>query len=274
MASTLWLLWKLFWRLLGPITTLAVLTILIIVASLAYSHNASIPRVRRKNQPVHLLLVLGSGGHTTEMLHMMRNLPLDPSHYTYRTYVVSSGDNFSAEKAREFEAEFLKKGESDYEIVTIPRARRVHQSYWTTPFSTIHCLWACFEVLLGRYPGQRRLPIKYSSPQPDLIITNGPAVGFCVVLAAKMIRFYECVSRWMSGTSSTQTVSRLRTMFVESWARVSGLSVTGILLLPLADVFLVQWRSLAGRRAWPGMKKTQFAGAAVLPKTKGKECIE
>jgi beta-1,4-N-acetylglucosaminyltransferase len=209
---------------------------------------------------------------------MLQNMPLDPTHYTYRTYVVTSGDNFSAEKAREFETNFLNKGknqtESDYSIVTIPRARRVHQSYWTTPFSTIHCLWACFNVLLGRYPGQKRLPPRYFSPQPDLILTNGPAVGFCIVLAAKVIRFCEFVSRCMSGSSSRPAVSRLRTMFVESWARVRGLSTTGVLLLPLADVFLVQWRSLAGRRAWPGMKPTQYAGWAVLPSPGGKQRIK
>ncbi|KAJ6113645.1 glycosyltransferase family protein [Penicillium sp. IBT 18751x] len=273
MASALWLLWRLFWQLLGPIATFVFLVLLVIVASLAYSHHATIPRVRRKNEPVHLLLVLGSGGHTAEMLSMMRNISLDPTHYTYRTYVVSSGDDFSAKKAREFESDFLGKGEFDYDIVTIPRARRVHQSYWTTPLSTIQCLWACFDVLLGRYPGQKRLPRNYLSPQPDLIITNGPAVGFCVVLVAKMIRFYESVSRWMCGSSSTQAVSRLRTIFVESWARINGLSTTGVLLLPLADVFLVQWRSLAGRRAWPGMKQTQYAGAAVLPKPEGKNTL-
>lgn len=208
---------------------------------------------------------------------MLKNIPLDTTLYTYRTYVVSSGDNFSAEKAREFEADFLEKSNKpseDYTIVTIPRARRVHQSYWTAPFSTIHCLWACFEVLSGRYPGQKRLPPRYLSPQPDLILTNGPAVGLCIVIAAKVIRFCEFVSRWMSGSSSRPALSRLRTMFVESWARVSGLSTTGVLLLPLADVFLVQWRSLAGRQAWPGMKKTQYAGWAVLPSPGGKQRIK
>lgn len=29
MASTLWLLWKLFWKLLGPITTIAILVVLV-----------------------------------------------------------------------------------------------------------------------------------------------------------------------------------------------------------------------------------------------------
>jgi len=32
MASTLWLLWKLFWQLLGPLTTIAVLAILVRVS--------------------------------------------------------------------------------------------------------------------------------------------------------------------------------------------------------------------------------------------------
>src|SRR5947207_8439032 len=60
------------------------------------------PRPSRAN-PTHLLVVLGSGGHTAEMLTMMRRLPLLAQKYTHRTYVVSSGDGFSAQKAVEFE---------------------------------------------------------------------------------------------------------------------------------------------------------------------------
>lgn len=40
---------------------------------------------------------------------MLRRMKLDPSTYTYRTYVVSSGDNFSAARAVEFETEWLKQ---------------------------------------------------------------------------------------------------------------------------------------------------------------------
>lgn len=200
---------------------------------------------------------------------MLDSIPLNRTVYTYRTYVVSSGDNFSAAKAVEFETNHGKNtgdeyNKNHYNIVTIPRARRVHQSYLTAPFSTLHCLWACLLVLRGRYPGQTELPVEYSSSHPDIILTNGPAVSVCMVLAAKIIRFLIFVSRWSLGKGFKPSVSRLRTVFVESWARVSSLSTSGVLLLPLADAFLVQWPALGGRRAWWGMKKTKYVGWVVL----------
>lgn len=199
---------------------------------------------------------------------MLQKASLDPAIYTHRTYVVSSGDKFSAGKAKDFEANFLKSSNdgshSDYTVVTIPRARRVHQSYWTAPFSTLHCLLNCFLVLMGQHPDQRRLPAEYSSVNPDLILTNGPAVAVCMIVAAKTIRLFIFMSRWITGHSSEPAVSRLRTIFVESWARVRTLSTSGVLILPLADQILVQWPDLAGRQAWWGMKKTEYVGWTVL----------
>ncbi|KAJ6092977.1 UDP-N-acetylglucosamine transferase subunit alg14 [Penicillium sp. IBT 16267x] len=263
---------QLLLRMILPAAVIAILSGIIILFALAFSQNAAIPKVRRRGSPVHLLIVLGSGGHTTEMFFMLEKI-LDLSVYSYRTYVVSSGDQFSAEKATEFEAKHVARqmeqnknltDTGSFDIVTIPRARRVHQSYWTAPFTTIQSFWACLLVLCGKYPNQQRLPWKYGSACPDIIITNGPAVSVCMILAAKTLRFFIFISRVLSGRSSEPAISRLRTVFVESWARITTLSTSGVLLLPLADQFLVQWPGLAGRRAWWGMKKTSYVGWAVL----------
>lgn len=200
---------------------------------------------------------------------MLEKVSLDPKMFTYRTYVVSSGDQFSARKAKAFETDIFKSssdGDSrmDYTIVTIPRARRVHQSYWTAPFSTLRCLFHCFLVLLGRHPDQPQLPPEYESVHPDLIVTNGPAIAVCIILAAKLLRFFIFIYRWITGRGSQPAVPRLRTIFVESWARVKSLSTSGVLILPLADSFLVQWPDLAGRKAWWGMKKTKYVAWTVL----------
>ncbi|KAJ5172224.1 UDP-N-acetylglucosamine transferase subunit alg14 [Penicillium capsulatum] len=256
-------------NLVVPAAIAAILGLLVIAVSLAYSQNAPIPKVRRRGTPVHLLVVLGSGGHTAEMFYMLDRIPGDLNFYTYRTYVVSSGDDLSADKAVEFEARNAKKlgkpeDPGSYSIVTIPRARRVHQSYLTAPFSTISCFYACILVLCGRFPGQPKLPAEYPSSHPDLIVTNGPAISVCMICAAKLLRFFIFVFRWVTARGTQPTVSRLRTMFVESWARVNTLSTSGVLLLPLADSFLVQWPALAGRRAWWGMKKTEHAGWVVV----------
>ncbi|KAJ5157475.1 UDP-N-acetylglucosamine transferase subunit alg14 [Penicillium canariense] len=268
MASTPQILCELSLKILAPLAAIGFLVVLTILLSLAISQNASIPKVRQRGTPVHILVVLGSGGHTAEMLYMLENT-FKSSIYTYRTYVVSSGDALSAQKAVEFEDTFARKEESDnnakdYNIVTIPRARRVHQSYLTAPYSTLRCFWACLLVLGGRHPAQRRLPAQFQSSHPDIIITNGPAVAVCMLLAAKLIRSFIFVSRWAAGRGSKPDISRLRTVYVESWARVRTLSTSGFLLLPVADKFLVQWPTLAGRRAWWGMKKTEYCGWVVV----------
>lgn len=265
---------------------------------LATSQNANIPRFRRKDTPSHVLVVLGSGGHTAEMFSMLRRMPLDPSIYTYRTYVVSAGDKFSATKAVEFEKSLLdrnrgaeKQGKtqpkdistsdlgamSHYTIVTVPRARRVHQSYLTAPFSTLQCFWACLLVLRGLHPDQNALPRFIRSPYPDVILTNGPATAVCVIMAAKTLRLINyLVSFFPFGTPSERKAEsqstwngqapldfQLRTIFVESWARVTTLSLSGKLLLPFVDRLLVQWPGLEGKVAWKGMRKTEYVGALV-----------
>lgn len=264
----------------GPILIPTPLQLLLY--ALSGSQNTAVPKWRSKNTPTHLLVVLGSGGHTAEMFSMLRRMALDPSKYTYRTYLVSSGDNFSAAKAVEFETEYLAPSQSatgSYTIVTVPRARRVHQSYLTAPFSTLQSFWACLSVLRGLHPDQKSVPSHMVSPYPDIILTNGPATAVCVILAARLLRLYHFFSsrifpqngqRAQSG--STQGLGRkeiaptdyqLRTIFVESWARVTTLSLSGKLLLPFADRFLVQWPALEGKRAWPGMRKAEYVGTIV-----------
>jgi beta-1,4-N-acetylglucosaminyltransferase len=234
------------------------------------------------SHPTHLLIVLGSGGHTAEMLNMLRRLPLLPMKYTHRTYVVSSGDAFSALKAKEFEREvsgteitpgvngFAELSHS-YDIVTVRRARRVHQSLMSTPWSAALCLWECIKLLRGSHPDQGRLQRARSTPKPgcpDLILTNGPGTGVCVVLASLILLFFG-LSRPSqvendSERSRTQQQQylysgQMRTIFIESWARVKTLSLSGKILMPLVDRFLVQWPGLEGR----GGGKAEFVGALV-----------
>lgn len=226
------------------------------------------------------------------MLSMLRRMPLDPNIYSFRTYVVTSGDSFSASKAVEFEANLQtrhknnsdaaldKEASTCYEVVTVPRARRVHQSYLTAPLSTVQCFWACLQVLRGRHPDQRPNArnggaTSATTPYPDLILTNGPATAVCVVLGAKLLRFSHALCtlllllwRRTPTPSSTKddsatTTHKLRTIFIETWARVTTLSLSGKILLPFVDRFLVQWPNLEGKRAWRGMRKTEFVGTVI-----------
>lgn len=78
----------------------------------------------------------------------------------------------------------------------------------------------------------------------DMIITNGPATGVIVVLAAKILAFFGIEGN-----------GEMKSIYVESWARVKTLSLSGKLLLwaGLTDRFFVQWEGLqGGRKEWRG----------------------
>jgi len=207
------------------------------------------PKTSSKH-PTHLLVVLGSGGHTAEMLNILQQTPLLQVEYTHRTYVVSSGDSFSASKAVEFEKELLEQLEresiqgsnKEYDIVTVRRARRVHQGIMTAPFSTLACLFDCFKVLRGTHP---QLRIKHGQ-YPDLILTNGPGTGVCVVLASIILLFFGLASPHSKNAKdmSYHSSGQMRTIYIESWARVESLSLSGKILKPFVDRFIVQWPQL------------------------------
>ena len=232
--------------------------------------NPTRPPPRKRGSPTHLLVVLGSGGHTAEMFSLLRDL--DPLSYTYRSYVISSGDDFSAGKAIEFERRLEDRAKArrkvpagipkpfysttehnskskettryqkdllvpspkpetasnNYDIFFVPRARLIHQSILTTPFSSLRCLIACIRVLRSPPP---------LHTYPDLIIINGPATSIILILASLLIRCF---------TPDPRTRERMRSIYVESWARVKGLSLSGRILVKVGacERVLVQWEGL------------------------------
>jgi beta-1,4-N-acetylglucosaminyltransferase len=261
------------------------------------------PKPLRIRRPIatRVLIVLGSGGHTHEMFYLLRDL--DTRKYTHRTYVVSSGDAFSAGRAVEFEkmleerenrreekrerdAEYPKilvstegggeqeegvftprpmplaerppphTGPEHYNITTLPRARRIHQPLYTTPFTALTTLLSAFRPLLSSPPLLPSQPPQNAveaaaQDLPDLIITNGPATGVIVVLAALILRFLD-----FRGAESRR---KCRTIYVESFARVTRLSLSGRLLGRVVDRFLVQWEELEGA----GGGRAEFCGLLV-----------
>lgn len=259
-------------HLLTAIKLLAALAIVFFIAAtvrlLQILPPRPVARNRLRGSPCHTLIVLGSGGHTAEMFALLRDL--DPHVYNHRTYIISSGDAFSAMKAQEFEegltrqwitagyiekkkklknkevndAQLDNKNEAvspqgsrgdvgSFNICVVPRARRVHQSLLTTPFSALNCLLVCLHTLNGSLA-----PTGQAPDYPDLILANGPATAAIVVLASLILRFFNI--------RGAQSRGKMRTIYVESWARVKKLSLTGKLLVRVVDRFLVQWEELEG----------------------------
>ncbi|CAE6347043.1 unnamed protein product [Rhizoctonia solani] len=154
---------------------------------------------------------LGSGGHTTEALALVSSLDFDK--YSPRAYIISEGDTLSAKKA--IALEILKKpGNSEYRILTMPRARRVHQSLASTPFTALRSLiWTLQFMTLPAILSKKSFA--------DVLLINGPGTCVVLVLVAYFNRF------WWLGSP--------RVIYVESFARVSSLSLSGKLVRPLAD---------------------------------------
>ena len=227
------------------------------------------PPRRKHGLPTELMVVLGSGGHTAEMLYMLEDVDL--TKFTRRSYIISSGDSLSTIKVKEFEdkkerdmTQFssraanagqlstlngnetsytIAEGSKGFAVHIVPRARLIHQSLWTSPFSAFRCLFACFQLLIRKSYIQRKYP--------DLILTNGPGTAVMVVGAVLLLRFLD-----FRGANKPNT---MRIIYVESWARIRTLSLTGRLLLPLVDRFIVQWKTLEARGS-----KCEYHGALVL----------
>lgn len=224
---------------------------------------------RNPKEPTHLLVVLGSGGHTAEMLSMLeravnepnKNSRLEWRDYHHRTWVVSEGDSISASRAKEFEEmatgfgqdsitegqvkRVTDKGPGSYEIVTVPRARQIHESVYSAPISCVKTFMACWSLLVKQLEQGRDFP--------DLIMANGPATATVLVATALALRFFNvkgCVTR-----------GKMRTIYVESWARVKKMSLSGELMSRVVDKCLVQWPQLDAKRNGTG--KAKYVGMLV-----------
>ena len=155
-----------------------------------------------RTTPASLLVVLGSGGHTKEMLTMLRGL--DPQHYHPIVFVRAASDTRSEGMVKT--SSFTSSSSSSFTsimkptaILTVPRSRSVGQSWFTTPFTTLQALIASIALV--------------AQQKPDVILCNGPGTCLPICMAAYLLRFLG--------------VKHVNIIFVESFCRVKSLSLTG-----------------------------------------------
>ncbi|KEG11272.1 putative glycosyltransferase family 28 protein [Trypanosoma grayi] len=172
---------------------------------------------RGADVPLNVCVVLGSGGHTSEMMRAIRALPLDLWRANRPFYVVSATDTHSAALVTEYENNKLRRF---CRLHTIPRAREVGQSYFLSIFTTLRALW--YSVLL------------VVSEKPEVILVNGPGVCVPVVAAALLLAV----------VSPSWYYRRPGVAFMESYTCVNHLSLSARLLAPFCDVCAVHWRPL------------------------------
>ncbi|XP_032468299.1 UDP-N-acetylglucosamine transferase subunit ALG14 homolog isoform X3 [Phocoena sinus] len=132
------------------------------------------PRAAVPRRSLSLLVVAGSGGHTTEILRLLENLS---DAYCPRHYIIADTDEMSAHKINSFEGNradrnpsamdhlgcwINSKGEgqskerslgaiaviqfTEYYIHRIPRSREVQQSWLSTVLTTLYSMWLSFPL--------------------------------------------------------------------------------------------------------------------------------
>ncbi|KAL7624269.1 UDP-N-acetylglucosamine transferase subunit [Parahypoxylon ruwenzoriense] len=185
--------------------------------------------------PHYVLIVCGSGGHTGEMIRMVER-SIRPTANSHRRWAIGHDDRLSFEKVLEFERRLGQTlpNVGTFDILYFRRGRAIHQSWLTTPFTALNSLIHVILVLVSP-PGRRNAP---EFCFPGVVVSDGPGTGFLVFLAAHLLKLFFVVPE-----------EYMKTVFVESWARVNSLSLSGWLIhmFALADVFIVQHRRLAKR---------------------------
>lgn len=212
---------------------------------------------------VSYLYVLGSGGHTTEMVAMIK-LGFKPNKNQHRRYIITHGDMHSQNRENDLENMIHRScpdgsaGTHDTFIVT--RARKVYQSYLTSVYTSLRC---ALDILaaLTKIPAQRAgKPNAADFKFPHVIVTNGPGTGFIVGLMAHILKVLYLVPQ-----------DRLKIVFVETWARTHNLGLTGKLFqwTGIADLFVVQSEALSKIVGRPNIGNANTKWARVI-KRKGK----
>lgn len=199
---------------LGLITIIGMLRFVYLVSQCGKDSPFTKYSKRNRSLPCKMITVLGSGGHTSEMISLLKGLNMD--NYAPRIYVVASGDGMSIEKITMFEKTVNKVSKPDLRVV--PRARQVNQSYITSVFTTLCALFYTFPIIF--------------TTQPELVLCNGPGTCIPVCLWAYLMKFL-----W---------IKDVKIVYVESICRVEHLSLSGLILYYLyaADHLLVQWSEL------------------------------
>jgi beta-1,4-N-acetylglucosaminyltransferase len=181
------------------------------------------PPIKRRasSEKCRIAVFLGSGGHTSEMMQLLRALPTETYHH--RTYIVTTSDKFSMKKALEYEStlseEATKKNEStptSFDFIELPRARNVHQKWLSTPATVILAFGACCYHLVLR-------PLFFDRKKavlPDLIIMNGPGTCVPIVASIYVLRVSEVEACWPK-----QCLQRTNTLASVLW---TGLSPTTV----------------------------------------------
>ncbi|RWS32030.1 UDP-N-acetylglucosamine transferase subunit ALG14-like protein [Leptotrombidium deliense] len=162
-------------------------------------------RKERLTYPLKTMVVLGSGGHTSEMLQLVKHIDLNAK-YKPVVVVIAKEDKLSYRK-------LLNSDIKDKKVLYVSRSRKVGQSYLTSVFTTLVAFFEALYICLRE--------------RPKLLLCNGP--GTCIPY---------CVALRLTSFTARQ-------VFIESFCRTKTLSLSGRIAYFICDHVLVQWPFLA-----------------------------
>lgn len=181
-------------------------------ASLTEKNGDNIVNIKSKKQ-IKTLVVFGSGGHTSEMLSLLKNISKD----RYTPYIAIIANTDTTSKSRILHAAKANSATRIPDIIhTIPRSREVGQSYITSIYTTIKSILYSIYII--------------GVTLPDVVICNGPGTCLPIIYSTLLYRILGlCYGN---------------VIFIESFCRVQSLSLTGKLVFPIVDRFIVHWDEL------------------------------
>ena len=165
-----------------------------------------------------IMIILGSGGHTGEILLMIQKLDFNKFSSCY--LVSSHNDKNSENKAKE-SIPIDKYKNTKFIFLKIYRSRNVGQSFISSIPTTLYALFQSFFIL-----------IKY---RPNMVVTNGPGVAFPILFIGYILRILMILCEF-------------KIMFIESYCRTKSISLCGKIVEPLCDRFIVLWKNLESKK--------------------------
>ena len=157
-----------------------------------------------------IMVVLGSGGHTSEMLLLLKRL--DIKKFKKVVFVYSNGDITSLNRTI---INFQNQNCSNLVFKQITRSRKVGQDKISSIFTT---MMTFIESMC--------LVLYYA---PNLVVSNGPGNSVPVCYSAFFLLMDSKI------------------LFVESWCRTVNLTISAKLIRPISDRFIVLWESLGSK---------------------------
>ena len=164
---------------------------------------------RMYHHTYRFLVVLGSGGHTSEMLMMLKQFGEKNDRIDW-TFVVADSDTTSIPRIPVVLGEDFA-----YTVIRTPRIRNVGESF----------VWAILRLPLILINSVKIV----SHTDPDVLITNGPGTCVPIIVGACIVQIFSIAFK------------RIFCVFVESFCRVKTVSLSGKIVYPLVDKFLLQW---------------------------------